>query len=172
MIRSALPAAIVCIMVVNPFAVARSVNAGNTYPDHKGAAIFMQSIALQPGDRVIAEEVLMQTYYLGHVDYWLQAPSFAAAFVVRVNGKFVDEYTHTPVIGTGAEFRRLLEQPDRGALYVVGSGENQEDGRRAMRGAEVDDLLRSDAFKVIYVARDGLTTIWKADPPTSMISTR
>jgi hypothetical protein len=122
----------------------------------------MRSIALGPKDVVIAEEVLMQTYYLGHVDYWLEDAGFAAGFVVRVNGRFVDEYTHTPIIGTAGELKALLMRPDRGAIYVIGSGENFENGQRLLRGEGIDGLLRSRDFQEIFVAADGLTRIWKA----------
>jgi Dolichyl-phosphate-mannose-protein mannosyltransferase len=146
-------------------AAARAVNAGYTFADHRAAAQFMRSIARGPKDIVIAEEVLMQTYYLGHVDYWLQDPSFAARFVIRRNGSFVDEYTNTPVIGTSAALEALLEKSDRGAIYVIGSGENFDGGQRPMRPAGVDQLLHSNSFMPLFVARDGLTTVWKAAVP-------
>jgi 4-amino-4-deoxy-L-arabinose transferase-like glycosyltransferase len=161
----ALAAVLACAAIVNPFAVARAVNAGHTFPDHRGAARFIRSAGLGPKDIVIAEEVLMQTYYLGHIDYWLQSPAFAASFVIRKNGQFVDEYTDTPVISTGAALRALLDRPDRGAIYVVGSGENQEDGRLELRGPEIAALLQSDRFQEVYVGPDRLTRVWRAPPP-------
>jgi hypothetical protein len=150
---------------VNPIALGRAVNSGASFPDHKGAAAYMRSIKLGPKDIVLAEEVLLQTYYLGHVDYWLVNRNVAANFVELWQGRIVDQYTHTPVIGSGAELRALLDNPDRGAIYVIGSGEDQQDARRFMRGEEIFDLLLSDEFKVVYVARDKLTKVWKVDAP-------
>jgi hypothetical protein len=159
-------APIVCaIAIVNPFAMAHAVNPGASFPDHKGAAEYMRSIKFDPKDIVLAEEVLLQTYYLGHVDYWLVNRNVAANFVERWNGKIVDQYTHTPVIGSGEELRALLERPDRGAIYVIGSGEEQKDARRFMRGDEISSLLQSDEFKVVYLAPDKLTKVWKVDAP-------
>jgi hypothetical protein len=126
----------------------------------------VQSRHLGPNDIVVAEEVLMQTYYLGHVDYWLQVPSYAAAFVTRVGDRFVDEYTATPVIGTAAGLQQLLMQSDRGAIYVIGSGD-QDDGEQPRRGPEIDRVLRSGEFKVVYIARDGRTKVWMADAPAA-----
>jgi 4-amino-4-deoxy-L-arabinose transferase-like glycosyltransferase len=157
--------AICAVAIVNPIAMARAVNPGASFPDHRGAAAYMRSIKLGPKDVVLAEEVLLQTYYLGHVDYWLVNRNVAASFVELWQGRIVDQYTHTPVIGSGAELRALLDKPDRGAIYVIGSGESQEDGRRFMRGDEIFELLQSDEFKVVYVARDKLTKVWKVDAP-------
>jgi 4-amino-4-deoxy-L-arabinose transferase-like glycosyltransferase len=160
-------AALCTVAIVNPLALAHAVNPGESFPDHKGAAAYMRTIKLGPSDIVLAEEVLLQTYYLGHVDYWLVSRNVAASFVEQWNGRIVDQYTHTPVIGSGEELRALLDKPDRGAIYVIGSGEGQEDGRRFMRGAGIFDLLQSNEFRVVYVARDKLTKVWKVDAPPS-----
>ncbi len=163
---SAALAAIGCVFIVNPLGVARVVNAGYTiHPDHEGAATFMKTLSIGPHDIVVAEDVIEQTYYLGHVDYWLLGQSVAAEFVEEVHGRLLDIYTHTPVIETGAELRQLLEQPGRGAIYVIGSGENQEDDRRYMRSNGIYEVLKSGAFKRIYLGRDGLTEVLKVDDP-------
>ena len=44
---------------------------------------------------VIAEDVLQQTYYLGHVDYWLVSQHVASSFVTNVNGVLKDFSTVT-----------------------------------------------------------------------------
>jgi 4-amino-4-deoxy-L-arabinose transferase-like glycosyltransferase len=164
---AALSAVLIGVAIVNPFAVGNAINAGSSFPDHRGAAQYMRTVNLGPGDVVLAEEVLMQTYYLGHVDYWLYNSHVAAEFVERFNGQFVDEYTHTPVIGTGAEFRALIDKPDRGAIYVIGSGE-EEDGRLYLLGAEMYALLKSPNFKVVYTSPNGRTQVLKADAPAAV----
>jgi len=163
---SAVAACLLCILFVNPFGVARVVNAGYTiHPDHKGAAEFMRSLQLVPKDVVLAEDVLEQTYYLGHVDYWLIGPEVAGEFEEDWQGRMVDIYTHTPVMDSAEAFRALISSPDRGAIYVIGSGENQEDDRRYMRGLDIYELLKSGAFKRVYLGRDGLTEILKIEAP-------
>jgi len=155
-----------CVLFVNPFSVAHVVNAGYTiHPDHKGAAEFMRSLRLAPNDIVLAEDVLEQTYYLKRVDYWLIGPEFEKEFVEDSHDKILDIYTHTPVIASASELAGLVARPGRGAIYVIGSGENQEDGRLTVRGLEINQMLHSDAFKRIYVGRDGLTEILKVDAP-------
>jgi len=167
--RGALAAIIATVSglaVLNPIAVAGAVDARHAFPDHRAAAQFMRSLPLGPRDIIVAEEALMQTYYLGHIDYWLEDARVAAEFVLPVNGQIVDEYTHTPLIGNTAQLNALLLRPDRGAIYIVGSGENQEDGRLAMRGPGLSAMLGTKPFKVIYVAPDGVTKIWKIDAPS------
>jgi hypothetical protein len=127
----------------------------------------MRSLQLGPRDIVVAEEALMQTYYLGHIDYWLEDARMAAAFVLPIDGRIVDEYTHAPLIGSATQLNALLLRPDRGAIYIVGSGESQEDGRLLMRGPGIAAMLSAKPFNVIYVAPDGVTKIWKVDAPPS-----
>ncbi len=162
----AVAACLLCILFVNPIGVARVVNAGYTiHPDHQGAAEFMKSLRLAPDDIVLAEDVIEQTYYLGHVDYWLIGSEAAEDYVEDWQGRIVDIYTHTPVIGTGDELQALIEKSERGAKYVIGRGEDQGDGRFYMRGSRIDKMLRSNTFKRVYLGRDGLTEILKIDAP-------
>jgi 4-amino-4-deoxy-L-arabinose transferase-like glycosyltransferase len=166
--RGGLPlAAMAAVAIVNPLAAARAVNAGSNYPDHKGAAVLVRS--LNPGSRdvIIAEDVLFQSYYLGRVDYWLDAPYDAVKYIERVDGKIVDQYTHAQLITTAAQLQAVIDRTDRGAIYIIGSGEMQEDGRRYIRGPELAPILESDRFTTIFIARDGLTRVWKIDPPKS-----
>jgi hypothetical protein len=162
----AVAACLLCVLFVNPFGVAKVVDAGYTiHPDHKGAAEFMRSLQLAPNDIVLAEDIIEQTYYLGHVDYWLIGPEVAGDFEEDWQGRLVDIYTHTPVMDTAEGLQELIKRPDRGAIYVIGSGENQEDDRRYMRGLDIYKLLKSGAFKRIYLGRDGLTEILKIEAP-------
>ena len=163
---TALSAVLIGVAILNPVAVGNVLKAASSFPDHRGAAQYMRSVKLGPRDVVVAEEVLMQTYYLGHVDYWLYNAHLAANYVERFNGKFVDVYTHTPIIGTGAEFRALIDQPGRGAIYVIGSGEDGQDGL-SMPGPEIFALLSSPIFKVVYTGSDGLTKVLKSDAPAA-----
>ena len=151
------------LLVVNPVSFARVVNSGyETHPDHKGAAEFIRSQHIVDDDIVIAEDVLQQTYYLGSVDYWLISREVARRFVHRVDGEIRDFYTNSGVIASGAEFEALLEKNRGKRIFVIGSGENQEDGRRYMRGFGIFEVLASDRFKVEYIGRDGLTKVWRA----------
>jgi hypothetical protein len=164
---SAIIATLICVLVVNPVGMARVIDAGySIHPDHEGAARFMRSLTLGSKDIVLAEDVIEQTYYLGHVDYWLIGERVASGFVEQSHGRILDIYTHTPIIDSGAALAQLIARPDRGAVYVIGSGEDQQDdGRRYVREEGIDDLMKSTIFHVVFSGRDGLTHVWKADPP-------
>ena len=159
-------AAIVCVLAVNPAAFARIVHSGyKTNPDHQGAARFIQNVNPGPRDIVIAEDVLEQTYYLGHVDYWLQDQKVAAPYVLNHEGVWKDFYTNTPLVGSADDLQKLIDKPGRGAIYIIGSGENQEDGRRYVRGESLSKMLESPEFKVVFRGRDDLTKVLKLPAP-------
>jgi hypothetical protein len=161
-----LAAALVCLLVIDPARLQAAVDPTYAhYPDHRGAARFVESQHPAPDDLIVAEDALMQTYYLGHVDYWLEDREQAAPFLRRVDGRWVDIYTGAPLIGSGAQLERLVASRDRGAIYVIGSGENQRDGRKLMRGLGIAQALASPAFHLVYVGRDGLTDVWKVNAP-------
>jgi hypothetical protein len=159
-------AAACAVLVVNPMAVARTVNAGYTInPDHKGAAEFMRTLPLEPGDVIVAEDSLQQQYYLGHVDYWLNAKDIAQKFVYQKDGVARDFYTDAILIGSGPELQALIDKPDRGTIYLIGSGENQEDGRATMRAYGIAEVMAKPEFVQIFTGRDGSTKVWKVAPP-------
>lgn len=159
-------AVVFLLLVIDPARLEAAVDPTYAhYPDHKGAARFVAALHPKPDDIIVAEDTLMQTYYLGHVDYWLMNKEVAAEFMHEVDGRWLDEYTNTPLIGTGRQLQRLVDSRDRGAIYIIGSGENEQDGRRLMRGLGIAQELDSPAFHLIYVGSDGLTDVWKVDPP-------
>jgi hypothetical protein len=163
-------AAITATLVVNPVAMAMVVNSGyESHPDHKGAAEFMRRQHLVPEDVIIAEDVLQQTYYLGkgQVDYWLMSRNHARRYVELVNGQIRDFYTGAGVISDAKMLEQLLQRERGHRIFVIGSGENQSDHRKGMRG-DMDAVLHSQQFEVIYKGRDRLTEVWRATgaPPT------
>ncbi len=156
-------AAAFAVAAVGPVSFARTVGAGyKDHPDHLGAARFVLSQNLGPKDIVIAEDVIMQTYYLGHVDYWLIGKATASEYVYWHEGRFEDFYTNAPIITSASELERLIDRDDRGAIYIIGSGEEQSDGRAHARGPSLERFMTSSpSLHVVYVGRDGLTKVWK-----------
>lgn len=160
--------AVTTVLVVDPVEVAASVNSGyESHPDHKGAAEFMRSQHIVDADVIIAEDVLQQTYYLGKVDYWLMSRNHARRYVELKNGRIQDFYTGAGVVSSAAMLEDLLRKERGNRIFVIGSGENQSDKRRGMRG-DMDPVLHSKQFEVIYEGRDGLTQVWRATgaPPS------
>jgi hypothetical protein len=153
-------------LAINPPALIALVTARvELHPDHKGAAQFVRSLSLRPDDILLAEDVLQQTYYLGHVDYWLMGRKHARRYVQLVDGQIRDFYTGTPVIDDGEALRALLESAGDRRVFIIGSGENQSDHRRDQRGPGISQVLSSDLVQTLYVGRDGLTKVWRAAAP-------
>jgi len=168
---AALAMLVLCIFIIDPTRLRAAVDPTYAhYPDHKGAAHFVESLHPGPGDIIVAEDALMQTYYLGHIDYWLEDRNQAAPFLRRANGGWVDEYTGARLIGSGRQLERLVKDRDRGAIYIIGSGENADDRKTVMRGLGIERVLESPAFHLIYVGRDHLTDVWKVDAPGSSLA--
>ncbi len=154
------------LIAANPSATVASMTSdGSEFPDHRGAARFVRTLNITPDDIVLAEDVLQQTYYLGRVDYWLIGRKHAWRYMQLVDGRIQDFYTATAVIDTGDQFRELLDANPRRRIFVIGSGENTRDGRREMRGKEINEMLRSDRFEPLFVGSDNFTTVWLAKPP-------
>lgn len=155
-------AAVTALLVANPLEVAATVNSGyESHPDHKGAAEFMKSQNIVEADVILAEDVLQQTYYLGKVDYWLMGRNHARRYVELKNGRIQDFYTGAGVVSSARMLEELLREQRGNRIFVIGSGENQSDKRKGMRG-DMDGVLRSAQFEVVYQGRDGLTQVWRA----------
>jgi hypothetical protein len=164
-------------LVVEPTQVLAKVRPSNRmFPDHRGAAEFIRSQNIEPGDILIAEDVLEQTYYLGRVDYWLISRKQARLYVQRVDGVIRDFYTSTPVIDSGEQLQQVLDTYAGRRIFIIGSGENQRDARREMRGPGISQILtKSDRLEEVYLGSDGTTKVWRArsvaetEPSTSHI---
>jgi 4-amino-4-deoxy-L-arabinose transferase-like glycosyltransferase len=153
-------------LVVEPTQVlARIQPSKRMFPDHRGAAEFIRSQNIKPEDILIAEDVLEQTYYLGRVDYWLISRKQARLYVQRVDGVIRDFYTHTPVIDSGEQLQEVLDTYADRRIFIIGSGENQKDGRREMRGHGISQILtKSDRLEEVYLGSDGTTKVWRPKP--------
>jgi hypothetical protein len=156
----------VLIAVINPLALGHVVDPGyDVYPDHDGAAAYVRAQQPRPSDIIVAEDVLVQTYYLDRIDYWLIQASVGQTFCRSVSGEWRDIYTNTRLLGRGEELQRLIDDPERGNLYILGSGELQFDGRLGQRGEEIQTILERQDSRVVYRGRDnGLTRVWKIPP--------
>lgn len=168
--RKTATAALVGVGSINPAAALSSLDSGySNHPDHKGAAEFVRAQELTAEDLVLAEDVLQQTYYLGKVDYWLVGPAVARNFVTKAGDDVVDFYTGTPVVVNESMLDAVLDANPSKRIFIIGSGEEQVDGRLYARGAEIQKALRSSRVQSVYLGRDGLTRVWRVVPRAAVV---
>jgi hypothetical protein len=160
----AMAAAVVLLVtvIINPAAAWQAAqNDYRDHPDHKGAAEFIRSLNAGPADIIIAEDSINQTYYLGEVDYRLQAASTAKNHSVLKAGELYGQYTGTPVITSDRRLLAILDNPPVGDVYIISDAQVSEGLMRRNRGSGIAEVLNSDRLEIIYVGRDQVTKVWK-----------
>ncbi|MCC5958844.1 MAG: glycosyltransferase family 39 protein [Rhodobacteraceae bacterium] len=160
-------AALLLISLVSPAALSHALQRDyEKYPDHKGAAMFLRSLEIQPTDVVMVLDAPIQTYYLGRVDYLLRQLDVAAWQVRQTDSGLSDIFTGTPLVHTSEKLLDIIRDPYRGDMYLIGSGEiSGEEAERRVLGDAILRVLEQEAQHTVFVGRDGLTKIWKFPPP-------
>jgi hypothetical protein len=153
---------LVVVAAINPIAAWQTAqNSYLDHPDHAGAAEFIRQLSPGQPDIVIAEDPIVQTYYLGQVNYRLQSTAGARWHSLLKDGVLYDQYTGVPVIGSGQELEALLARNTDRNVYVISSAQVSDSLMRRNRGNGIAEALDSDLLEIIYVGRDRATTIWK-----------
>lgn len=157
---------VLTLVLINPFVFGKTINPKCVnFPDHRGAAYFIQSLHLTSDDIVIAEDVLQQVYYNVKVDYWLRGLNDAKNFVREEDGVLADIYTGTPLIGTGEELEKILKDYNKGYIYIVGSGETFDKEEYYLSNGIVDIINKYiPDSEVVYRGCDNKTFIWRFAP--------
>ena len=106
-------------------------------PDHRGAGRFVRAMR-QPGDIVIAEDPLEQTWYAGEVQYWLRSYADARPFMRHhPDGRTADIYVGTELLADTVAIREAVTSaPER--VWLITSGET-----RASRAYYLDPAQRA-----------------------------
>lgn len=133
---------------------------GHRGADHKGAAEFIESLDLASDDVVMAEDILQQTYYLGRVDFWLRR---FTVYTYLPDGVPSDIYTGTPHLGNADELQKVLDSDQRGAIYIIGSGETARNPSEYLTPQMLSLIARSQP-QVVYEGRDKKTKVLRIPP--------
>jgi hypothetical protein len=150
------------VLATNPFATWRiAENSYDDLPDHKGAAEFVESLELDDQDVIVAEDSIVQTYYLGKVDYRLQSVQMAAAHSFVRSGNLLGQYTGTQVIGSGQELLRVFDSARSHDVFIISSSQSPPGLERRNRANGISAILSSDRLSVVYEGRDRKTKVWK-----------
>jgi hypothetical protein len=59
----------------------------------------------------------------------------------------------------------LVERRDRGAIYVIGTGEFTREELPQIRSDGIYEVLQRPIFVPVFLGRDGATRIWKVAAP-------
>lgn len=147
-------------------------------PDHRTAGEFVRE-RLRTADLVIAEEPILQYFYIGRVDYWFRHPNDARQFLyLGEDGLPRDIYVGSALLPTAERVEDVVMGAS-GRVWFITSGETEpnrewylsENQRRWL--ANLEDSLRPS-----FVGRDGVTTVYclncdrMADDSTVMRSQR
>ena len=153
------------IVLVNPLALARVVNPGyDNHPDHKGAAEYIMAVDPELRSVIIAEDVIIQEYYLGRVDYWLREYRDVITFARIRDGHMFNVYTGSGILSTGDELEAVMDSVADRDILIIGSGDNFANGYAHFRGHGIAEVLESERLEVVYRARDGKTLVWRFRP--------
>ena len=155
--------AILAVAAINPGNALRvSRNNYDSHPDHTGAAEFVRRYQQGNGEIVIAEDSIVQTYYLGSVDYRLQDVTRAADYSVVRGGVLFDQYTDTPILGSGAELEAVLSHESAKKVYIISTAQVSADLMKRNRGNGIAEVLESSLVEEVFRGRDGETVVWRA----------
>ncbi|MEJ1964045.1 MAG: hypothetical protein WDO56_21885 [Gammaproteobacteria bacterium] len=84
---------------------------------------------------------------------------------MNVGGTWRDFYTNTPLIGSPEDLQEVIEKPAVARSTSSASGENQEDGRRFVRGEGLAEMLGSPPSRWSIGVGTTWTTVLKLPAP-------
>jgi hypothetical protein len=132
------------------------------FPDHKGAAIFIKSLSIEHDDIILAEDVLQQYYYGVDVDYWLRSIKDAKGFIKIQKDGMYDQYTSTKLIGEGTVLKALINDKQRGDIYIITSGETYDFREWYLSNGIEEVLLQyENKMNILYTGIDKKTQVIK-----------
>jgi hypothetical protein len=110
----------------------------------------------------VAEDSIVQAYYLGRVDYRLQSVAMARAHSFLKEGRLFDQYTGARIIGSGDELLAVLDDAGARDVYVVSSSQSPPGLEQRNRASGIAEAFSSDRLELIYVGRDRETKVWRS----------
>ncbi|MGE5176186.1 MAG: glycosyltransferase family 39 protein [Hyphomicrobiales bacterium] len=129
------------------------------HPDHQSAGRWVRA-RLRAGDVVVAADEMVQTEYVGHVDYWLRGQADARYFSYIRDGVPHSFYTNDPILERVDELEALIAEPSAGRVWVITSAELS--GRLdSLNPPGLDRFLAAHQADRVYTARDGMTQVYR-----------
>jgi len=135
----------------------RNIENGRYFPDHASVGQFVRE-RLQPGDSVVATDVLQQRWYVGQADYWLRSVSDVASYIYKLPNREVrDVYVHARHVDSTI-VESLLNAHNR--VWVIASSVDLEDDW-AFSSLEQDFLAEVvSRGELMLTGRDGQAKVY------------
>lgn len=135
----------------------RNIENGRYFPDHASVGKFVRE-RLQPGDTIVATDVLQQRWYVGQADYWLRSVSDVNSYIYQLPNREVrDVYVHSRHVDSGI-IEQLLASKTR--TWVIASSVDMADDW-AFSALENDYLAHAARRgKLMFTGRDGQAKVF------------
>lgn len=125
-------------------------------PDHVHPGEFVRRHQ-QQGDVIIAMDWLAQSYYAGHIDFWLRSDAFVPQ-TYRQGGNYFDIYTGTQVISNLTDLKTVIAQHAGRRIWVITASPYTE--AELHISVEIMDFLRHHAPHVVFQGQDGKSLVY------------
>jgi len=127
------------------------------FPDHASVGEYVRA-NLQPGDKVVATDVLQQRWYIGQADFWLRNESDVSIYVYKdQEGKIRDIYVNAEYLDAH-HANELLTGNDR-VWVVVSSIDVAENWAFSAAEREFLDAVKTRG-KLALQGRDGRSAVY------------
>ena len=134
-----------------------NIENGRYFPDHASVGKFVRA-RLQPGDVVVATDVLQQRWYVGQADYWLRSANDVSIYVYRgaddrvrdiyVNAEHLNAEIAADLLSSGQRIWLIVSSVDVGEAWAFSQVEQDFIATMAERGTE------------LYTGRDGKARVY------------
>lgn len=130
---------------------------GRYFPDHASVGTYVRE-RLQPGDVVVATDVLQQRWYVGQADFWLRSEDDIAKFLYKArDGRIRDIYVNAEFLSARSA-QELLHSSTR-VWVIVSSVDIDEDWAFSPTEREFMSAVQA-AGPARYEGRDGRSQVF------------
>lgn len=134
-----------------------NIENGRYFPDHASVGTYVRE-RLQPGDVVVATDVLQQRWYVGQADYWLRNETDVAIYVYKgKDDRIRDIYVNAEFLST-EHANRLLQGGGR-VWVIISSVDVEEEWAFSATEREFLNAVKEQGPAKL-VGRDGRSSVY------------
>lgn len=134
-----------------------NIENGRYFPDHASVGNYVRE-RLQPGDTVVATDVLQQRWYVGQADYWLRSATDVSIYVYEAkDGRIRDIYVNAELLN--ATHATNLLAGDERVWVVVSTVDVGEDWAFSAAERSFLDAVKARG-ELVFSGRDGKSAVY------------